>query len=43
MIEDLELREIYKVSSAEHLQNLETGLLELEKNPENEPLIQILF
>ena len=43
MIEDVELREIYKVSSAEHLQNLETGLLELEKNPENEPLIQTLF
>ncbi|MBR8827360.1 MAG: hybrid sensor histidine kinase/response regulator [Gomphosphaeria aponina SAG 52.96 = DSM 107014] len=34
MIEDEELREIYKTSSEEHLQVLEAGLLGLEKNPE---------
>jgi len=43
MIEDDELREIYKVSSAEHLQNLESGLLELEKNPNNPELIHTLL
>ncbi|MBL1210614.1 hybrid sensor histidine kinase/response regulator [Geminocystis sp. GBBB08] len=34
MIQDEELREIYKTSSQEHLQKIETGLLELEKHPE---------
>ena len=43
MIEDNELREIYKYSSAEHLQNLESGLLELEKNSDDETLIHFLF
>lgn len=33
MIQDEELREIYKISSQEHLEKMETGLLELEKNP----------
>ncbi|WP_017293120.1 hybrid sensor histidine kinase/response regulator [Geminocystis herdmanii] len=33
MIQDDELREIYKISSQEHLEKMETGLLELEKNP----------
>ncbi|MGI0481290.1 Hpt domain-containing protein [Geminocystis sp. CENA526] len=33
MIQDDELREIYKTSSQEHLERMETGLLELEKNP----------
>ena len=43
MIEDDELREIYKHSSAEHLQNLEAGLLELEKKPNNPELVHTLL
>ncbi|MBD2310865.1 hybrid sensor histidine kinase/response regulator [Desertifilum sp. FACHB-1129] len=33
MIEDEELRSLYKIASEEHLQNLEAGLLHLEKDP----------
>lgn len=33
IIEDAELRDIFKTSSEEHLQNLESGLLHLEKYP----------
>ncbi len=33
MIEDAELRNIFKTASEEHLQNLEAGLMHLEKNP----------
>ncbi|MEB3309802.1 MAG: hybrid sensor histidine kinase/response regulator [Snowella sp.] len=43
MIEDQELREIYQVSGAEHVQNLETGLLTLEKDPTNIELLQTLL
>ncbi len=43
MIEDQELREIYQVSGAEHVQNLETGLLTLEKDPNNIELLQTLL
>jgi two-component system chemotaxis sensor kinase CheA len=43
MIEDEELREIYRVSGAEHVQNLETGLLTLEKNPDDGELLQTLL
>ncbi|MEB3192613.1 MAG: hybrid sensor histidine kinase/response regulator [Snowella sp.] len=43
MIEDEELREIYKVSGAEHVQNLETGILALEKNPQDTELLQTLL
>lgn len=35
MIEDEELRVIYQSTSQEHLQKLETGILELEKNPDD--------
>ncbi|MGK7900948.1 MAG: Hpt domain-containing protein, partial [Hormoscilla sp.] len=35
MIEDSELRELYKTVSAEHLALLEQGLLHLEKHPED--------
>lgn len=35
MIEDAELRDIYKTASEEHLQNLEDGLLHLEKYPQD--------
>lgn len=43
MIEDVELREIYQISGAEHVQNLETGLLTLEKNPADTDLLQTLL
>jgi two-component system chemotaxis sensor kinase CheA len=33
MIEDEELRNLYKVASADHIQKIEAGLLDLEKNP----------
>ncbi len=40
MIEDEELRELFKAESAEHLQNLEAGLLRLEKEPENKSALE---
>lgn len=43
MIEDVELREIYQVSGGEHVQNLETGLLNLEKEPYNQELLATLL
>jgi len=36
MIEDDELRNLYKVSSEEHIQKLEAGILHLEKNPDDQ-------
>ena len=35
MIEDDELREVFKTASEEHLQNLDDGFLYLEKNPQD--------
>lgn len=35
MIEDEELRHLYKISSEEHVQKLEAGILSLEKNPQD--------
>ena len=35
IIEDEELRELYKTSSSEHLQKLEAELMQLEKNPQD--------
>lgn len=43
MIQDDELREIYKISSQEHLEKMETGLLELEKNPNKLDFIEELL
>lgn len=43
MIEDQELREIYQVSGLEHVQNLESGLLQLEKTPTDTDLLQTLL
>ncbi|BAQ60402.1 signal transduction histidine kinase CheA [Geminocystis sp. NIES-3708] len=43
MIEDEEIREIYKVSGAEHIENLERGLLTLEKDPHNTELLATLL
>ncbi len=42
-IEDIELRGLFKIESQEHLQKLDAGLLQLEKTPENQPLIQEIF
>jgi hypothetical protein len=35
MIEDEELRNLYKVASSEHIQKIETGILHLEKHPQD--------
>ena len=43
MIEDPELREIYRVSAPEHIQNLEVGLLNLEQTPDDRELLTILL
>ena len=43
MIEDQELREIYQVSGKEHVDNLETGLLTLEHDPQNTELLATLL
>lgn len=40
IIEDEELRQLYKVSSEEHLQNLEAGILHLERYPEDREKLQ---
>ena len=40
IIEDDELRELYKTSSREHLQKLEAELMVLEKNPRNTSAIE---
>src|SRR5437868_1824313 len=43
MIEDEELRNLYKVASADHIQNIETGLLYLEKNPLDQAKLEQLL
>ena len=43
MIEDDELREVFKTASAEHLQNLDDGLLYLEKNPNDTTKLEELL
>lgn len=40
IIEDVELRDIYKTASEEHLQNLEDGLLHLEKHPHDQAVLE---
>ncbi len=40
IIEDVELRDIYKTASEEHLQNLEDGLLHLEKYPQDQAVLE---
>ncbi len=42
MIEDEELRNLYKISSAEHLQKLEDGLRDLQKHPDDEAILEEL-
>ena len=41
-IEDEELRDIYKIASVERLQKLEAGLLQLEKYPDDETILEML-
>ncbi|MGN7613235.1 hybrid sensor histidine kinase/response regulator [Magnetococcales bacterium HHB-1] len=43
MIEDLELRDLFKAESEEHLEKLDNGLLHLEKNPDDAEMLKELF
>ncbi|MDD4929959.1 MAG: response regulator [Gallionella sp.] len=43
MIEDIELRNLFKIESAERLQHLDDGLLRLEKTPSDQPLLEDVF
>src|SRR5919202_1660525 len=42
-IEDEELRDINKIASVERLQKLEAGLLQLEKHPDDETILEMLL
>lgn len=42
-IEDPEFRELFQSDTLEHIQNIETGLLELEKNPKDIETLKNLF
>lgn len=43
MIEDEELRNLYKVASSEHIHKIEAGILHLEKNPQDlSPIEELL-
>ncbi|MEK6689872.1 MAG: hybrid sensor histidine kinase/response regulator [Nitrospirota bacterium] len=43
MIEDKELRDLFKIESEEHIRKLEDGFLRLEKEPKNQPLLEEVF
>lgn len=43
MIEDKELRDLFKIESEEHIGKLEDGFLRLEKEPKNQPLLEEVF
>lgn len=43
MIEDLELRRLFRIESAEHLARLDDGLLRLEKNCTDQALLEDVF
>src|SRR5450432_3801703 len=43
MIDDPELRALFKAESEEHLQTLEAGLLHLEAEPHDSALLEELF
>lgn len=43
LMEDVELREIYRTTSEERLHQLETGLLNLEKHPQDEATLAALL
>ncbi|MDJ1184198.1 hybrid sensor histidine kinase/response regulator [Roseofilum sp. BLCC_M143] len=40
IIEDEELRQLYKISGAEHLQHLEAGILHLEQHPQDAEMLR---
>lgn len=42
-IEDTELRELYKIASADHLEKIENGLIHLEKNPNDQDKLEELL
>ncbi|MBE9126286.1 MULTISPECIES: hybrid sensor histidine kinase/response regulator [unclassified Coleofasciculus] len=43
IIEDEELRSLYKEASADHIQKIESGLLHLEKNPQDQAQLEHLL
>lgn len=43
MIEDKELRDLFKIESEEHLQHLDEGLLRLETNPTDQATLEEVF
>src|SRR5665647_2238078 len=43
MIEDAALRELFRAESEEHLQHLDDALLQLEKKPTDQPLLEEAF
>ncbi len=43
MIEDKELRSLFKIESEERLQHLDDGLLRLEKSPTDQSLLEDMF
>ena len=43
LIEDRELRDIFRAESTEHTHNIEIGLLELERTPDAAPLLEEVF
>ena len=43
MIEDKELRDVFREECEEHLQALDEGLLSLEKEPAHGPTLQAVF
>ena len=43
MIEDSELRDLFRIESSEHIQAIEDGLLKIEKDPRNPELLEELF
>jgi two-component system chemotaxis sensor kinase CheA len=43
MIQDKELRDLFRIESEERLQHLDSGLLQLEKTPSDQPLLEDLF
>lgn len=43
IIEDEELRNLYKAASTEHIQNIESGLLHLENNPQDQVTLEQLL
>ena len=43
VIDDQELRDLFRAESTEHLQQVEAGLLQLERTPDDGPLLEEVF